>query len=284
MKTKISISPSIYFRNNVYWNGRTKLKMLLGIASSPNKAIKDSQRRVQSGPLTTTELEMMTQTQVKKVGRTSKARAEGEITDASYVNPVGELPMQHKGATLLKNVLQHNPDIRSVANIGARVDLVSAYLAPKFPGVQFTSVDLQLNVKEHNQDLPQAPNWDFLGGYALHLMEEGRLAADLVFMTSTSVLFNNVELDSYLAAIAKRTKMVVLNEPWWPDLLSTGLGIVRPEDIPLNDPICSGAHGNYHHNYLAKLERHGYQIVSSEILPAKEVGSYCLQVVARKHT
>jgi hypothetical protein len=282
MKTTVSIPFSVYVRNNLYWNFRTKLKMLLGVASSPKRAIENSERLKQNGPLTAAQLKEQSDAQVKKVGKSAVARAKQAITESSLSAPQVELPMQNKGAILLERALRQNPDVKHVANIGARVDLVSAFLAPKFPQVQFTSVDLQLNVAEHNAALPQSPNWDFLGGYALHLMDEGRLKADLVFMTSTSVLFNNMELEAYLAAFAKQVKVVVLNEPWWPNLRSTGLTILRPEDVPVDNPVCSGAHGNYHHNYLAKLEKYGYEIVSSEILPAAEMGSFCLQVVARR--
>jgi hypothetical protein len=256
--------------------------MLLGVASSPRHAIEKSEKLKQNGPLTAAQLKVQSDAQVKKVGQSAAARAKQAITESSLSAPQVELPMQNKGAILLERALRQNPDVKHVANIGARVDLVSAFLAPKFPQVQFTSVDLQLNVAEHNAALPQAPNWDFLGGYALHLMDEGKLKADLVFMTSTSVLFNNMELEAYLAAFAKQVKVVVLNEPWWPTLLATGLTILRPENVPVDNPVCSGAHGNYHHNYLAKLEKYGYEIVSSEILPAAEMGSFCLQVVARR--
>jgi hypothetical protein len=281
MKTKISVPLSVYVRNNLNWNGRTKLKMLLGMPSTPKMAIKGSEERKQRGPLTEASLKAQTDAQVRKVGKTAEIRAKHLITDESLTKPPVALPMQHKGAALLKRALEQFPEVRTVANIGARVDLALAYLAPKFPEVKFTSVDLQLNIEEHNASLPQAPNWDFLGGYPLHLFDEGRLQADLMFMTSTASIINNREFDLYVEAFEKRAKVVVLNESWWPDLKSTGLTIRRPETVPVDNPYCSGAHGTYHHNYVAKLEQHGYKVISSEILPTSEFGSYCLQVVAR---
>ena len=71
-----------------------------------------------------------------------------------------------------------------VAHIGARVDVVSCYLAPRHPESEFVSIDLQTNLKEHNATLEQAPNWRFLSGYALDLLAEVRPTTLMAMFTS----------------------------------------------------------------------------------------------------
>jgi hypothetical protein len=233
----------------------------------------------QAGALTDEQVSEIASHQTAKVGKTALARSKIAITDETIKKPVAN---QQKGAALLLRVLQEHRDIKSVANIGARVDVVSSYLAGRFPSVTFTSVDFQPDLRSHNCHLPKHPNWNFKSGYALRLIEKGEIRPDTVFMTSTSVLFNNRELDAYFKVFHDAgVRYVILNEPWWQNVKTIGR-IVMPENVPVDDPYCAGAHGNYHHNYPAKLARAGYEVLSSELIPAYDRGCLLLQIVARQ--
>ena len=81
--------------------------------------------------------------------------------------------------------------------------------------------------------------------------------------------------------IAMHAKAVAFCEGWWPRADSFSNRIMRPEDIQENEPYCSGDYANYHHNYVAKLERRGFAITLSQIVPESERYHY-LQIVAVK--
>ncbi len=157
------------------------------------------------------------------------------------------------------------------------MDVAFSYLARKFPDRKFISVDLQPNLAEHNTALPQSPNWSFVTGYALDLLERGEIRPDVIFMTSTSVLFNSIELDAYFNAMRDiGVRAIVLNEPWAPMPR-----IIRPENLDPDNPICGGVHGWYHHNYPAKLARAGFTVLRSRIIMGDHSeGIGALQIVA----
>lgn len=251
-----------------------------------------SELRKQSGPLNAEEVEQICQEQIKMDATASK-RWKATFAPSEISKSASLLRMQARAAKLVDGVIRKHPDIRVVANIGARVDLASEALAQMHPQVTFYSVDFQRNLAEHNAGLRQSANWRFLSGYALDLVRNGNLKADLIFFTGTAFLFNNTELDAFLDAFAEsKVRFIVLNEALFPDVKSLRYGFKLPENIPIDDPYVSGASGQYMHNYLLKLERHGYRIVSSELLPVPffetatrpTIGSVNLQIVAELET
>jgi len=241
---------------------------------------RDHEKEKQDGPLSKERIKELTDFQIEHTVD-AKERAESAIKDADKKKPVRKQHMQHKGTFLLESVLdKYGSEINSVANIGARVDIVSAYLASKFPKITFTSLDFQPNLEENNQYFPNSGNWKFMSGYALDLLKEGKLIGDVFFTTSTSVRFNNKELDEYINEFAKTCRFFVLNEGWWyNNNTKNPFNITKPEDIPVDDPFCAGKYADYHHNYIAKLEDKGFEILSSEILPGSDY--FTLQIVAR---
>lgn len=275
------------------FNFRWKVRLVLGrVYNSWKKAGADYEQFVefsqnkQNGPLSKERIDQITKWQVNAVNDSNaQLRSEALITDEILDQPREGLTMQNKGTRLLYDALNKFQDnIKTVANIGSRVDTTLTYLAPKFPDIHFTSVDFQPNLKELNRYLPQFENRSYLSGYALNLMREEKLKSDLVFMTSTSVLFNNKELNAFFDEFSRSVKFVVLNEPWWPKVKSLNfLKIVKPENIPPETPYCAGVYSNYHHNYIHKLESRGYEIISSEIVLSKGIYS-ALQIVAKKRT
>lgn len=196
----------------------------------------------------------------------------------------GKAAMYPKAASLCLPLLTDPKNgIKTMGNVGARVDIISSYLAQRNPSVSFVSVDFQSNLVELNSLLPQSDNWSFMSGYALDLFEQGKLQGDLVLFSSTSVLFTNKELRLYFNALSKSTKYSILNEGWWPAAKSpTFFRVIKPEEIdPHNSLIILGPYDNYLHNYPAILSEYGFEIVSSEIGEVPNRFYWCLQIVAK---
>ena len=121
------------------------------------------------------------------------------------------------------------------------MDVVLPCLAKQFPNIEFISVDLQDNLERINNKLIDQPeNRRFLSGYVIDLLKTQQLKVDLLYMQSTSILFNNRELDVFLEECSQSTKLLILNEPWGAKINSCAVRIIRPEDIPKDDPYCGG--------------------------------------------
>lgn len=253
-----------------YWRGR-----LLNESSEFWENYRTFTARKQNGPLTPARIAEVTAHQLPE-DQSYIERSKESITD-------GLTNSRFTFAYLLADLLRRRPEIRSVANVGARTDLWSAYLAPRFPQVQFASVDFQPNLALHNSLLPQAPNWTFRPGYILDLLKDG-FRADLYFSISTTVLMNNGELNAYLDAIG-HAKAIAFCEGWWPraDSLIDYLlpRIIPPEEVPQENPYCSGAYANYHHNYIAKLEQRGFRVSHAQIVSYSDAFHY-LQLIAER--
>ena len=211
-------------------------------------------------------------------------RSKELLTHAIVGNPM--LPGGSPRAMVTKIVAdllcRRRSEIHSVVNIGAFVDTQCAYLAPRYTEISFLSVDRYGDINRLNAFLPQSPNWTFRAGYPLDMLADGSLSADLFFMTSTSVCCPHRELAAYIKLFAKRCKFLVFNEPWWPSLTSLNLfKIPRPEEINPNRPLIGLAYFNFQNNYIFFLEKHGFKVKTSRIVPTAG-GSlwYTLQIVA----
>jgi hypothetical protein len=190
----------------------------------------------------------------------------------------------HQAMLLCRSLLENTVlGLRSMANVGTRLDVVCSYLAPRFPDVQFISVDFPSNLAEMNRDLPQSPNWSCVSGYALDLFERQDVTADLVLFSYTCEIMRNQELHEYFAALSKSAKYVVLVEQWWPTRQpSSLLRVVRPEDIDPDHSRAAGRSGAYLHNYPAMLERSGFEVLLSEIVAAYRRDFWTIRIVARR--
>lgn len=246
----------------------------------------EKHRNSQAGPLSPDTVEKYRRFQDQKV---TEKYVENYIDDYGVVGPsvflsqIENLSMQQQGARLLFDTLSslRQPKL-SVANIGARLDTASAALALLFPNYSFVSVDFQENLAELNRlALGKRENWTFKTGYALDLIRANEVSADVFFATSTTVLFNNVELDSYLNEITKRSRIVVLNEPWAPQTFFPG-PLVRPERIPNGRPFLGGTFNFYHHNYVAKFVERNWKVAVNRIVANRKARSATLQIVATK--
>ena len=214
-----------------------------------------------------------------------KARSKELLNDEIVSNPmVGGSPRAMVTKLVYDVLRSHAREIRTVCNIGALVDTQCSYLAPRFPNIEFTSVDRYTDLARMNSFLPQSPNWKFKTGYALELLENESLAADLFFMTSTSVCFSPRELNAYIEQFAKSCRFVVFNEPWWPSLISLNFfKVPRPEEIRPGQALIGLHYFNFQSNYIYALEKHGFDVLTSRIV--RTAGGplwYTLQIIAER--
>jgi hypothetical protein len=293
MKTNILINEQQFERANVYWRDfyrhmlfspATLRYLFLNQWDKDNPFIERYFTRMkqrQRGPLAPAEVKKLIAQQEAETDSIAERSKEMDVTTPIDAARAATLQSRYRFAYLLQEFLNENPRIKSVANIGARVDFYSAYLASRFPSVVFQSVDFQSNLALHNSLLPQSPNWSFRHGYPLDVIKSGGVAADMYFSVSCSVLFNNKELNAYLDAMAAHAKAIAFCEGWWAKVETKENRIIPPEDLPKERPYCGGAYANYHHNYISKLEERGFEIKLSQIVPENEAFHY-LQIIAVK--
>lgn len=130
--------------------------------------------------------------------------------------------------------------------IGKTLDLVSN----QFPDHYYIGVDL--NVENAKRVFGSKAGVEFIDGYAVELMENGELAGDVIFFTSTACLFVPDELDRYIAACRDAGfKYVVFCEPvFYHEKLDATYG---PKSL----------HSIMHawmHNYPGYLEKNGFTV------------------------
>jgi SAM-dependent methyltransferase len=168
----------------------------------------------------------------------------------------------------LEELLSKDRTIRSVLNIGCSYGYMDSLLAKDHSTIRFTGVDVTDDTPQKNADL-SLPNLEFKAGYALDMLEEGSLAADMAYMSSTATVIRNAELHRYVRALKPVVKYVMISEPIWP---LPGYVIRSPREMSVTesepgyvqrDPL-TGTYGYlcWNHNYAGILENGGYDIVS----------------------
>ena len=103
---------------------------------------------------------------------------------------------------LVEKILDADPAIRKVVNIGAHYAYSDGVLARKFPNVSFLGVDFAPNLSEFNAEFI-GPNLQFRSGYALQMLLDDALDADMFIMSSTCVVIQNHELQAYFGEFIK---------------------------------------------------------------------------------
>jgi SAM-dependent methyltransferase len=173
---------------------------------------------------------------------------------------------QQKIVPLLERVIESDPSIRKVLNIGCYIGRLDYYLARKYPHIEFIGIDFWADLTEANVGL-MPPNRKVLRGYALDIIEARQADADLTFFFSTAARIKNAELRRYLRAL--KSKYVVMNEPNF--RLPTG-EILNPDEIDPKTsaptrkyPIHAGDMAGGHppcltHNYRALLKDAGFSV------------------------
>lgn len=198
------------------------------------------------------------------------------------------LTIQGQAVPLVEAILAQDSTVRSVLDIGVRYAYVDALMADKFAGVQFVGVDFMPNLRELNADFSQS-NLRFVPGYALELLEQGRLEADVTMMVDTALTMNNLELRRYFCVLAEHTRYIVIDDPLHrspsggvEDPLSLpvdrSLPVYSPpvKITPLPGPLC------FRHNYKAMLEEAGFEVLHYKVFPLAHYELNLVTLVARR--
>jgi hypothetical protein len=160
-------------------------------------------------------------------------------------------------------LLSADPMLSPVVNVGARVDVISSFLAGEFPAVQFQSVDLQPNLAEHNRILRQSANWSLHPGYVIDLLERDEIAPKLVLLMMTACKMTPREFDLFLDK-ANSVQAFVVIEGWKPDpMLARRSGHLTSQT--LLDATLPGYF--FVHDYAAKLRSRGFRIIKDDFGP-----------------
>ena len=136
-----------------------------------------------------------------------------------------------------------------ITEIGTGNGDVIANLAKRYPAHKFTGVDF--SVKNAIKKYGDIANLKFVSGYALDLLESGKLSGDIIYSSSTFCLFTPKELPLYISALRNSFQRVVINEPSW--------GIARQQ----NDHESLSMHldsGMWFHNYCGYFSNGGWKI------------------------
>jgi hypothetical protein len=156
-----------------------------------------------------------------------------QVADFSWLEPAALGSIQGQVAPMLAKLLEIDPSISSVTNVGAYNGFIDYYFAKRFPAIRFTGVDFWRNIVEHNRMLV-LPNLEFRQGYALDLLEKGIGHSDVVFFSSTAARIKNAELHRYLSSISGFAKYLILNEPIF---RLPGDKLVSPDDVDPKESI-----------------------------------------------
>ncbi len=170
-----------------------------------------------------------------------------------------DLSRQQRGLILplLERAVAELGSGASVVEIGTGNGDIIAHLAGQHGELEFTGVDLSVATAERKHG--GRANLDFKKGYALELLEGGDLRSDLVFSSSTWVVFTPRELQAYLRALAAAgVGQVVLNEPTW-------AGHEQTDDSDTSSWHLEGA--VWHHNYAGYLREAGYEVADFDFQP-----------------
>lgn len=210
--------------------------------------------------------------------RRAASRFDASILEADDLDLIDS---QAHLAKMADPIIMGDESIRSICNIGARVDLVSDFLARRHPDRHFFSVDFQESLARINGILNPPQNISFVSGYALSLLQKAEVSADLVLMNSTACLFLPRELAGYLNAMKRCEQYVILNEAWGPK--ASGMlwfAPPRPETIDPFKPDISEPHNVFLHNYPFHFERAGFELIESEIFMHR--GDIRYRAIARR--
>jgi len=302
-ETSISIPKRDFFRVNIYENTKWHVRLLAYAARKKIESALTSARRAQPKPPFQGEVDrylrykgsgLMAQEDPLEEEAIEYLCSHGDdvmarhqtpphLSEAIFEKDWRSLTTQQKcGRLVAERLSDTEVPVDTVANFGSQMDVISPFLAERFPNTEFVSVDFPEKLEENNTAvLPERENWTFESGYPLTLLQEGKISPDILFCTSTSVLFRTREFEAYLEALSETTNILIFNESWFPETFSSDfLSVTRPEDINPGEPYLGGEFSNYHHNYKHLLGKHGYEISLSRILSQPDKNYHTLQLVA----
>jgi hypothetical protein len=181
------------------------------------------------------------------------------VSQGDTHNPLSEQLRSVVVLTVEQAIKSINGNVK-VCEIGSGNGDVSALLASRHPNTNFIGIDVNTDNagKKHNMQ-----NLNFIRGYALDLLESGALNdVDIIFASSTFVVFTPLELENYFKAMkASRIKKLIVSEP-----------LTRKYD-PRSHPAPKSIHmakGMWGHNYAHYAEDIGFDTFKDDrVLYAK---------------
>jgi hypothetical protein len=221
-------------------------------------------------------LAKLQEVQVEQVDKKSEFRArQFQLTDENIntINSgygVGDYALT---ARELMKLLDEDKSLDVVVHVGARVDIVTSYVAPKYADRTFISNDLQTNLGDHNRLLPPSPNWKIVAGYIIDVLERKEIAPKLMVLAFTSCKMTEREFEN-MVRLATSVRSYLLIPSYLADPSRFRLTLAKPEDLSHSYANCMRVmdpdlpHPGFQHNYHAILERHGFRITKSEIRAA----------------
>src|SRR5262249_18924003 len=185
---------------------------------------------------------------------------------------------------LIDSLIEYDPSVHSVLEVGVYWGYVLNHLACKYPEVEFTGIDLARDTPVFNAEFKQK-NVHFIAGYALDMLEQEKVASDVVFFNATATRFRVNEMKRFLRAIAKKGCYVVVSEPLIH--LPGGL-VIDPARLPLNESRPTTLTSpewppQYVHNYKGLAEEAGFKILHYRVYePTFWRGIHRIDLVAVK--
>lgn len=152
---------------------------------------------------------------------------------------------------LEKVILELDPAApQTIVEFGSGNGDVIAFLAKAYPIHSYIGVDFSVKVAE--QKHANVSNLRFVKGYALDLLDGDLISGDIVFGSSTFILFTPLELGSYLSKLKQQGfSEILLSEPVW-------YGYLQRNSTDVESKHIGGA--CWYHNYCGYLIKAGYKI------------------------
>ncbi len=210
--------------------------------------------------------ERLSQSELDQINATPWHLYETDIVNRLSVfetRPI-ERSMQGSIMPLLRRLLQEDPSIRSMTEIGAYHAYVLNVIANEFPQIELHGVDIHPNMERINAAFT-APNLRFTSGYAVDMLKRGELKGDVFLFISTATRLKHAELRQCLTLIAGHAKYIVFNELLTP--LPGGL-VLEPADLPSDSSVPVVYRGSSKesppilmHNYKGMAESLGYTVL-----------------------
>jgi hypothetical protein len=204
-----------------------------------------------------------------------------------YASRPFEETLQGIVVPLVEVVLNRDPEVKTAANIGGFYAYPDHVLAQRHPGVQFICVDFLPDLAEYNDEFQRA-NLAFLSGYALEMIEQGMLRADMVYFSATAAEIKNTELHRYFELMSAWAKYIVMSEPIYP---LPGGHVLDPRSLPVDRERILYAQPDYlpHkegplarlHNYPKILETSGFEVLHYHAYKPAITNLRWVEIIAR---
>jgi hypothetical protein len=191
---------------------------------------------------------------------------------------------------LIERVVVSDASIKTIANVGTSYAHADSLLSKLYPSINFIGVDFAANLAEYNSEFSRE-NLEFISGYAMEMLEQGLLKADVFFFGNAAYEIKNLEIRRYFELFrANGAKYVVLNEPIYP---LPGGAIVDPLSVPVEEsrPVYShqGMGASRHgplgrvHNYKGMLEAAGFDVIHYHVFRPNFTDLRVVHVIAKRN-